>query len=482
MIKTNANSHSKVPSVVIAALRGGSGKTIASLGIIRALSRRGIEVGCFKKGPDYIDAAWLALAANRPCYNLDPFLMDDETIKKSFSLRAKTARFAVIEGNRGLFDGLNIQGSASTARLASLLGTPVVLVVDCTKATRTIAAMVLGCMKFDPHVSFLGVILNQVAGPRHEKMVTEAIASYTGLPVLGHIPRLKEDPLPMRHLGLTPTDEFSGTTQALDKLADIAEANMDLDRLLELSTQEATEIDINITKEKLFNCNNESFAGLTIGIIRDAAFQFYYPENIEALRCLGAETIFLKATSEASIPSVDGIYIGGGFPETQAAKLSDNESFKNTLRSLCEKGLPVYAECGGLMYLGQSIHWDKQDFPMAGIIPYKFEMEKKPVGHGYTRIQFLKDSPFFKKGTEIKGHEFHYSRPVPCAKNEKVGNFTCKVLRGTGFDGKNEGYVVGNTFSTYTHVHALGERAWATSFLEGVSRAKQSKTKSVSSM
>lgn len=473
MNKTNENSHSKVPSVVIAALRGGSGKTIASLGIIRALNRRGMEVGCFKKGPDYIDAAWLALAAKRACYNLDPFLMDEETIKKSFSLRAKTAQFSVIEGNRGLFDGLDLQGSASTARLASLLGTPVILVVDCTKATRTIAAMVLGCMRFDPDVSFLGVILNQVAGPRHEKVVTEAIVSYTGLPVLGHIPRLRKDPLPMRHLGLTPTDEFTGATQALDQLADIAEANMDLDRLIELANKKATEIDPNITKEKLFNCNNKSFSGITIGIIRDAAFQFYYPENIEALRCLGAKTIFLKATTDSSIPSVDGIYIGGGFPETQASQLSKNESFKRALHSLCEKGLPVYAECGGLMYLGQSIHWDKQDFPMAGIIPYKFEMEKRPVGHGYTRIKFLKDSPFFKKGAEIKGHEFHYSRPVPCAKNKRAGNFACRVLRGTGFDGKNEGYVIGNTFSTYTHVHVLGEQSWASSFLEGVSRAKQ---------
>ena len=460
----------KVPTFTVAALSGGSGKTIVSLGLARAFSQMGKTVCCFKKGPDYIDAAWLACASSRPCYNLDPFLMDEETLRDSFNLRAKNTDIAIIEGNRGLFDGMDVRGTSSTSRLCTSIKVPVLLVVDCTKSTRTVAAMVLGCLKFEHGLDFLGVILNRVGSQRHVRVVTEAVETYTGLPVLGFIPRLKKDPLPMRHLGLTPADEFTGQSEALDALARIVEENVDVEKILALSAQRSANRVVNRDIMALFGVRDRPFTGMKIGVVKDAAFQFYYPENLEAMELLGAELIFLNALSDRAIPPVDGMYIGGGFPETQANHLEKNHTFRKELLRLIEKGLPVYAECGGLMYLGRKIVWKNKKFNMVKALPLEFEMKRKPAGHGYTTLEFFADSPFYKKGARIKGHEFHYSLPSLCADPQTDHKFVCKVIRGKGFPGGQEGFVTRNTFSTYTHVHALGQKEWARTFLEGVSR------------
>ncbi len=463
----------KVPAFTIAALRGGSGKTILSLGLARAFHQMGKCVCCFKKGPDYIDAAWLACASSRPCYNLDPFLMDEETIRDSFQLRAKDADIAIIEGNRGLFDGMDVKGTSSTSRLCSTLKVPVLLVVDCTKSTRTVAAMVLGCMRFEQGLDFMGVVLNRVRGSRHIKVVTEAIETYTGLPVLGFIPRMKEDPLPMRHLGLTPADEFTGPSRTLDTLAALLRENIDMDKILNLASQRAVTRVVNRSVRTLFEIEDQPFTGLKIGVLRDAAFQFYYPENLEAIKLLGAELLFLNALSDNFIPPVDGMYIGGGFPETQARQLEENRSFRSRLLSLIDQGLPVYAECGGFMYLGRNIQWQGRKFQMVGALPLDFEMKRRPAGHGYTSLDFVDDSPFYKKGARIKGHEFHYSLPILKARQPLNHKFVCKVIRGSGFPGAQEGFVLKNTFSTYTHIHALGQKEWASTFLIGVDQCSK---------
>ena len=460
----------KVPAFTVAALSGGSGKTIVSLGLARAYSQMGKNICCFKKGPDYIDAAWLACAASRPCYNLDPFLMDEETLRDSFNLRAQNADVAIIEGNRGLFDGMDVSGTSSTSKLCTSLGVPVLLVVDCTKSTRTVAAMVLGCLKFEQGLDFLGVILNRVGSQRHVRVVTEAVETYTGLPVLGFIPRLKKDPLPMRHLGLTPADEFTGHSETLDALARIVEENVDVEKVLALSAKRSVNRSVNRDIMALFGVRDTPFNGMKIGVVKDAAFQFYYPENLEAMELLGAELIFLNALSDRAIPPVHGMYIGGGFPETQANHLEKNHTFRKELLKLIENGLPVYAECGGLMYLGQKILWKNRKFNMVRALPLEFEMKRKPAGHGYTTLEFFTDSPFYKKGARIKGHEFHYSLPSLCAHPQADHKFVCKVIRGRGFPEGQEGFVMRNTFSTYTHIHALGQKEWARTFLEGVSR------------
>ncbi len=465
-------SFANIPSIVISAIRGGGGKTIVSLGLLRALTNRGINIAPFKKGPDYIDAAWLGFAAKTDCYNLDPFLMTEEIIRRSFLFHSTGKHLAIIEGNRGLFDGMDVEGSCSTAVLSRLIGAKIILVVDCTKSTRTVSALILGCQKFEKKTNISGVILNQIAGKRHKRIVTEAIKKYTGLPVLGAIPRLKRDPLPMRHLGLTPAFEFKEIEKALEELSKIAEDHLDIEEIIKLA---GASLNLEVKyhgPETLFDGKRDEFSSLNIGIIKDKAFQFYYPENIESLRFLGAKTLFLDSLNDKRIPDVHAIYIGGGFPETQAEALSKNREFKKELIKKIEMGLPVYAECGGLMYLGRYLFWQGRQFEMVGAIPFDFQMEKKPVGHGYTILEFTKDSPFFKAGTNLKGHEFHYSRPIPV--DEKAMNLLCcHVKRGYGFNGKIDGISTKGIFGTYSHCHSLGQRDWAKCFLKAANKFRK---------
>ncbi len=463
-----------IPRIVLAALRGGSGKTIVSLGLIGALVQQGIRICPFKKGPDYIDARWLASAAASPCYNLDPFLMGNDTIINSFVSRAKDSRFALIEGNRGIFDGFDAAGSSSTAELAKLLNSPVLLVVDCTKVTRTVAAMVLGCQNLDPGLRISGVILNKVATPRHEDVVTRAIQTYTDTPVLGAIPRLRKDPLPMRHLGVTPADEHPEALAALKQLASLLETSADLERIKQIAYAQPP-LALSRYVEPWSPPRAEGPCGdnrPTIGVIKDAAFQFYYPENLEALESAGGRIIFLNSLSDSDFPELNALYVGGGFPETHARELEKNRNFRKGLKKAIEKGLPVYAECGGLMYLGRRILWQGKAYSMVGALGWDFIVEKRPVGHGYSILEAMEGNPYFAPGTRIKGHEFHYSNPV-LSDEETAGRPTFKVLRGHGFQGQLEGITRKNILATYTHIHALDNQTWACSIVEAARAFKR---------
>ncbi len=453
-------SRMNLPRLVVAALKGGAGKTIVTLGLLRAWHRQGLRVVPFKKGPDYIDAAWLSRASGGPCYNLDPFLMSKDVILKSFAFRAEVADISVVEGNRGLFDGVDELGTSSTAELARCLDAPVILVLDCTKVTRTAAALVLGCQNLDPELDIEGVILNNIATSRHETIVRKTVERYTGLPVLGAISRMKEDPLPMRHLGITPYDEYPGALEALDRLGHIATESLDIQKLKTIADQKGG-WRVEGIDELLFP-REEIPASQTpvIGIFRDQAFQFYYPENLEALERTGARLVFLNALRDNNLPELDALYVGGGFPETQAASLSANEVLRDRLRHAIYQGLPVYAECGGLMYLGRQVIWDKKAYPMVGAIGWDFIVGERPIGHGYTILEVTSPNPFYDVGTRLRGHEFHYSRPVPAGRGNQ-GRLTCRVVRGHGFDRGLEGLVFKNIFGTYTHVHALGSPEWA---------------------
>ncbi len=464
-----------IPRIVLAALRGGSGKTIVSLGLIGALVRQGIKICPFKKGPDYIDARWLASAAASPCYNLDPFLMDNETIVSSLVSRTKDGSFAVIEGNRGIFDGFDAAGSSSTAELAKLLNSAVLLVIDCTKATRTMAAMVLGCQNLDPQLRVSGVILNKIATPRHENIVTKAIETYTDTPVLGAIPRLRKDPLPMRHLGVTPADEHPEALSALKQLASLIQANVDLERIKQIANAQPPLA----LPDHVQSCNpmvegRYSDGRPAIGVIKDAAFQFYYPENLEALESAGARIVFLNSLTDRGLPELDALYVGGGFPETHARELEKNRDFRDELKTAIEKGLPVYAECGGLMYLGRRIIWKEKAYMMVGALGWDFVIEKRPVGHGYTILEAMKGNPYFAPGEQIRGHEFHYSNPV-LSDEATSGYPTFKVLRGHGFQGKLEGITRKNILATYTHIHARGNRIWAYSLVKAAKAFRHGK-------
>jgi cobyrinic acid a,c-diamide synthase len=450
------------PRIVIAALSGGSGKTIVSVGLIASWRKRGMAIAPFKKGPDFIDAEWLALAAGRPCYNLDTFLIPANQVFHSFTSRTAGTDLSVIEGNRGLYDGLDVEGSTSTSELAKLLKAPVVLIVDCTKSTRTVAAMVLGCLRFDPDVDICGVILNRVAGARHESILRKTVEQYCSLPVLGAIPKIKGEPFPERHMGLVPTPEHAWADESIQKAAGMAERYLNLDGLLAIA-REAPPLTAKTDKIP-------PTPPLTpepqprIGVIRDAAFQFYYPENLEALEAAGAEIVTVSALADPGLPSLDGLYIGGGFPETHARTLAENKGFRQDVRRLVEKGLPIYAECGGLMYLGESLVLDGKTYPMVGLFPVVFGFSKQPQGHGYTIFEVTRPNPYFKPGIQVRGHEFHYSNVLSW--RGRSGDLAFRMIRGTGFDGKGDGLCYKNTLATYSHVHALGTPSWAKAMVE----------------
>ncbi|MCD4764366.1 MAG: hydrogenobyrinic acid a,c-diamide synthase (glutamine-hydrolyzing), partial [Desulfobacterales bacterium] len=416
----------------------------------------------FKKGPDYIDAGWLAMAAGRPCYNLDNFLVSKEQILNSFYTHTLKSDIAVIEGNRGLYDGLDTEGSTSTAELAKLLNLPVILCLDCTKSTRTMAAVVLGCIKFDPTVTIKGIILNRVAGPRHENIVRKSIENYCGIPVLGAVPKLGKQNFPERHMGLIPTPEHEWANDSINAALKMAKSYIDLDSLIEIACTSNRQPAIGnrqpVTSNRQPATGNRQPAP-RIGIIKDSAFQFYYPENIDALVAAGAETVFISPLRTNKIPPIDALYIGGGFPETHAKELSENEQFRNELKAFAEEGLPIYAECGGLMYLGEELVLDNKSYQMAGVLPVVFGLSKKPKGHGYTIISVERENKYFKKGSEIRGHEFHYSFVLEWNGNDEDLVFNMK--KGNGFINKKDGLCYKNVLATYTHIHALGTPSWA---------------------
>lgn len=454
-----------IPRITIVATRGGSGKTILSLGILRYLSNQGICVIPFKKGPDYIDAAWLAKASRQPCYNLDPYLMSNETILNSFCMRGQNSSFCIVEGNRGLFDGVDEQGSRSSAELAKLLSSPIILVMDATKTTRTMAALALGCKLFDSDLNIAGIVLNNIANARHKRLTTVTIEQTTGIPVLGAIHRLKEDPMPMRHLGVTPYNEYENAEKNIEYIASLINEQVDMNAILKIAR---TAPPLTCATASPLHFRTFTKKHLRIGVIRDAAFQFYYPENLEAMEKGGAELVFIDAISQQNLPTIHALYIGGGFPETQAVKLSQNLSLIKQLRIAIENGLPVYAECGGLMYLGRHIHWKGMKHSMLQVIDWDFVLQDTPVGHGYCTLEIMQDTPFYKAGTLLKGHEFHYSQPIPL--NERnSGTLNAKVVRGHGFDGKSDGLCYKNIFGTYLHIHALSHSEWAQGMLQKAS-------------
>lgn len=450
------------PRILIAALRGGAGKTLLSLALISAFKKQGKKVVPFKKGPDYIDAAWLTLAAQNLCHNLDLFLMEREAIQYSFWKHALDAELSIVEGNRGLYDGLDAEGTQSTAALAKLIATPVILIVDGDKITRTAAALVLGCQKIDAQINIQGVILNKIARSRHEEVMRKAIESVCHVPVLGAIPRFPKFLFPERHLGLIPPWEHNFVADALERAQELVVNNVNLERIWEIAQSApppGEEILTRIGKMEANAVKGERHKKFTIGVIKDSAFQFYYPENLEALERRGATILEISAIKEKLLPAVDALYIGGGFPETHAEYLANNHSFRNSLRQAVEDGLPVYAECGGLMFLGESLTMGTKNYPMVGALPITFAMERQPQGHGYTILQVNKRNPFFPLGLHLYGHEFHYSRVLWFKENPAY--FACRVKRGVGIDGQMDGFCYNNILAMFSHIHVASCPEWA---------------------
>lgn len=466
--------NSNYPRLIIAGVRGGSGKTTVSLSIIHALrSKKRLKVIPFKKGPDYIDAGWLSLFANNPCYNLDPFLISRENVLRSF-IKHFRGDLSIIEGNRGLYDGMDIEGSFSTAELSKLLKSPIILIVDCSKVTRTVAAIVKGCIEFDREIEIAGVILNQIAGMRHEKIIRESIQRYCSIPVVGAIPRIEDDSFPERHMGLVPYQEHQDFDRASSLVQRIADRYLDLEKIKDIAFEAGFLSPLSENNKECISVereDSEKFKSLKIGVIKDSAFQFYYPENIDELRNRGAEIVEINSITDQVLPDVDALYIGGGFPETNAIYLAQNESFKVSVKKAAEKGLPIYAECGGLMFLGREIRLKDKIFPMVDLFPITFLMKNKPQAHGYTIVEVDKRNPFFPVGTILRGHEFHYSLPEEFFEEENMYT-VFKMKRGEGIKNKRDGLCYKNTLGTYTHIHALGSPSWVVGFINSAKEYK----------
>ena len=452
--------------LVVSGMAGDSGKTLVSLGLALAARERGLIVQAFKKGPDYIDAAWLAWATGRPARNLDTWMMGTEAVSQAFAARAIDDGLNLIEGNRGLFDGTDAAGTHSTAALARVVNAPVVLVVNARKMTRTAAAMVLGCQRLEPDLCIGGVVLNQVAGTRHCAVTRDAIESACGIPVLGAIPRMAdiEALLPARHLGLVPPAEHREAEQFAARLRAVASAHLEVDRLLELAGSAPPLASLAAGSQSAGDGG-----GLRIGVVRDSAFTFYYPENLEALEASGATLVTVSALDARRLPDqLDALYIGGGFPETHGADLSANRAFLRSLGAAAARGLPIYAECGGLMLLARSLRWKNETFEMAGVLPIDLDMSDAPQGHGYVELDVDRPNPFFPVGTRLRGHEFHYSRPVASASGAPT---CCSVSRGTGLGDGRDAITTRNVWASYTHLHAIATPAWAARIIAAARRS-----------
>jgi cobyrinic acid a,c-diamide synthase len=445
----------------ISAAHKSSGKTTVSIGLCAALRRRGLVVQPFKKGPDYIDPLWLSQAAGRPCYNLDFYTQGRTEIEECFQSRMYAADVGLIEGNKGLYDGLDLDGSNSNAALAALLGAPVVLVLDTRGMTRGVAPLILGYQAFDRDVRIAGVILNHVGGSRHEGKLRRVIEHYTDVTVLGAVPDARELEIVERHLGLMPSNEAPEAAAKIECLGDRMTASVDLDRLMEIAGS-APPVRGIPPSDAL------PPPSVRVGIARDEAFGFYYPGDLEALRAAGAELVPFDTLRDPKLPAVDGLFIGGGFPETHMEALEANVALRDDIAAFARRGGAVYAECGGLMYLARSLSWRGKRCRMAGVIPADVTMHDRPQGRGYVQLRETGASPWPAVGGEpqvISAHEFHYSR----LENVASGlSYAYEVVRGAGIDGRHDGIVLGNVLASYTHLRDTGGNHWAARFVAHV--------------
>jgi len=449
-----------IPRLMISAAWKSSGKTTVSLGILRHFAGIGDAVASFKKGPDFIDPMWHRRASGRECYNLDTWMFGAVPCRERFvdAFRRTGSELALIEGNHGLHDGMDIDGSDSSAGLAELLQAPVLLVVDSRRTNRGVAAQVLGMQAMPPRVRIAGVVLNQVASLRQEAKQKTAIETFCRLPVLGAIPADDSLKLPERHLGLTTVDEAHDAEAFITASAEMVARHCDMPAIRDL-------FDL-APALPVAGKTAPSPPGATrarIGVFRDAAFCFYYPDNLDALRSSGAELIFIDTFSITSLPEIDGLYIGGGFPESFFGQLSASTGLNREVRERIEEGMPVWAECGGLIYLCRSASRDGMRWPLAGVLPCDITYRRRPAGCGYMELVSRTSSAWFDGGARIRAHEFHYSAPE--GPGPDGFRYQFDVTRGSGMTGHEDGVLYRNLFASYAHLHAGANPEWAERFV-----------------
>jgi cobyrinic acid a,c-diamide synthase len=461
-------------SLLISSPQGHSGKTTVTLGLCHVLKGRGLSIQAFKKGPDYIDASWLTVATGRSCRNLDLFLIPQEKLIQTFHQSSGEADLAIVEGNMGLYDGVDEHGT--TAEIARLLSIPVLLVVNTTRMTGSIAALVSGYQHFQKDIHIAGVILNYVSGKRHEMKLRDAVEQHCGIPVLGSLARDQDLHISERHLGLIPSLESGEAESIVERIGVKLEPHFDLDGILKVAQRYNTPHPTPLPqgeREKSKEEERERMRGgppVRIGVIRDRAFNFYYPENLQALINEGAELLYIDSLKDR-LPELDGLYIGGGFPEFFLKELEGNRELRRDIAHGVEEGLPVYAECAGLMYLCRSILWQGRSYEMAGIIPCQVQLSERPEGHGYVVAEVTAENPIFPVGLTVRSHEFHHSSLL----DSEDLRFAYGIRRGRGVSGKKDGIIYKNLFASYIHLHALGTPEWASGFVSLALKEKKGK-------
>lgn len=457
-----------MPRVLIAAARMSTGKTTLAAGIGAALVARGLTVQAFKKGPDYIDPMWLSAATGRPCYNLDYHTMSEAEIEACLARRADGADIALIEGNMGLFDGVDLTGSDSNAALAKLAKTPVVLVLDTAGMTRGVAPLIHGYQTFDADITIAGVILNKIGGERHETKLRRVVEHYTDMAVIGAVHRQPALHISERHLGLVTSRETDNADAMIAGFAEVVSAQVDLDRILDIAANAPP------LGSPPAPASRTRTPDVRIAIARDSAFGFYYPDDLEALESAGAALIPFDTMSDTRLPEADGLFIGGGFPECHLSALEANAGLRGEIRGAIKGGMPAYAECGGLAYLTRSLSWRGERGAMVGVVAADAVVHERPQGRGYTRLRETGNGPWPARDSdgrlaEIAAHEFHYAsldtltgRPV----------YAYEVLRGTGIDQHHDGIVHKNLLAGFAHRRDVEADRWAGRFVDFIRRCK----------
>lgn len=405
---------------------------------------------------------WLGHAAQRSCHNLDFNVQSRDEISNHFCSLSEQSDISIIEGNMGLFDSLDVDGSRSNAELAALLDVPVILIINVEGATRSIVPIIQGFIGFDSNINIAGVILNNIAGKRHEERLREVINHYIDIPIVGAIHRNRSLKIDERHLGLIPSNESREVDEKVAEIAQAVGAQVDLDLLIKIAeTAPALTMSKPDTRE-------HTLQPLRVGIAQDAAFGFYYPDDLQNFTSQGAELISFSPLKDRQLPAdLDGVFIGGGFPETHLEQLSSNESMKQSIAEAIENGLPCYAECGGLMYLSQSIEWQDARASMVGVVPASCKVHKKPIGRGYAQLKTTQDHPwpFTAVGGEFPAHEFHYSHLENLPTDSRFGY---RMIRGSGIDHHYDGFIYKNLLANYIHLRSVGSTPWIERFLEFV--------------
>jgi cobyrinic acid a,c-diamide synthase len=445
--------------VYISAAAKSSGKTTLSCALSYLLAQD-YKVQTFKKGPDYIDAKYLSISSQQPCYNLDSYITCDEQSKIWFDFYSQKSQISIVEGNKGLYDGLDIKGSNCNAAMAKLLNLPVILVINTTGTIRGIAPLLLGYQNFDKDVDIAGVIFNKTAGARHQKKLEAVTTTYTDIPILGCIWRDTKLNLEQRHIGLINSTELKHAKQKIAQIANTIKPQIDIKKIISLTKNKKSAK----PTTTLTILDNNKYQQIKLGVIKDTAFNFYYASDIYFLRKVKVKIIIIDSINDSKLPKIDGLFIGGGFPEMRLQKLSENISFMQHLKEQIENGMPCYAECGGLMYLCNNIAYKNKTFNMTQIIDADCKMAQKPIGRGYIQIQPTKHH-LWQQGTThtINAHEFHYSYLHNINKKYK---FAYKVLRGTGCIEGHDGIIYKNLLANYAHLQHNDQNPYLSQFLK----------------